>query len=518
MSATAPGAVGFSIVPFSEENLYNALSNPRHCPPTIVRNKRQAKYLAGYLTQIGVATILIESEYVDRDYLEDYAAYYARCFKPYDRFCKRLHFFSKSLDENILNRLIRDEAPEEEGKQVHLAYAGFVVVRPLPDAVIGRTVLRQYDPDKGRRNYTCLVPYKANVFGISFELMSLAFQEQDTVLAACATVALWCCFHRTKQMFGSMAASPAEITRTANQILHEARPIPSRGLIVQQICNAVRRAGLEPEIVQIRANVPLLSLIYSHLALGMPVILGGFVGGSGHAITLVGFSLRDTPQIAAEVASTSKSIPSKGLRIDEFYAHDDQVGPFSRLKVAPNQTFTGPGGPIDFPVAFQSSVVDSSGKPLTFFPAVIIVPVYNKIRVRFLDVQIVLTALHDVLFPTADLRAEWDVTLTTTNEYKRFIRTEGILENDAIAALRLKQHPRFIWRAILRHAGRPLMELLFDATDMERSFPIYAAVWSSPPYKTFVQAYLNTSDPALKDLFLQALGEKLWSFLVRESA
>src|SRR5216110_1510618 len=67
-----------------------------------VSGKAQLKYLCQYLEvdHIAAKTILVEDEYVDRHYLEDYSEYYARCFPAHPRKCARLHFFSFTFDEH----------------------------------------------------------------------------------------------------------------------------------------------------------------------------------------------------------------------------------------------------------------------------------------------------------------------------------------------------------------------------------------------------------------------------------
>jgi len=40
-----------------------------------IRAKHHPKYLDGYFKYLGVKTVVVERQYVDRDYLEDFAAY-----------------------------------------------------------------------------------------------------------------------------------------------------------------------------------------------------------------------------------------------------------------------------------------------------------------------------------------------------------------------------------------------------------------------------------------------------------
>lgn len=57
----------------------------------------QGEYLRSYLTEIGAKTVVVEDQYIDKDYLIDYCNFYARSFEPSDKYTTRLHFFKKYL-------------------------------------------------------------------------------------------------------------------------------------------------------------------------------------------------------------------------------------------------------------------------------------------------------------------------------------------------------------------------------------------------------------------------------------
>ncbi len=158
-------------------------------------------------------TLVVENDYTDGDYLDDFASYYVKCFRSYNRRCKRLHFFGQKFAEGEFRQLVQGELPPSEEEALKTSYLGFVVARPLPEAIIGRTLLATYPPDGSRRNYPCTRVYRANLFGVELSVMSLPFQEQDSVLAACATVALWSAFHKTAELFGTTTPTPVEILR-----------------------------------------------------------------------------------------------------------------------------------------------------------------------------------------------------------------------------------------------------------------------------------------------------------------
>jgi hypothetical protein len=499
----------FRVLGFSEGNLWEALSNP-HVSAAEVRLQRRAKYLHGYLDKLQAQSIVVETDYTDGDYLDDFAAYYVKCFAPYQRRCKRLHFFKAAFDEQGFLKKIRGPLSKDEEDQLRGDYLGFVVARPLPQAIVGRTVLRTYDSDGGRRNYTCTRQYKVNLFGLELSLPSLAFQEQDTVLAACATVALWSCFQKTAELFGTPTPTPAVITRVASQAVHHGRPIPSHGLMTFEICAAIRHVGLEPEVFTVRPSLPVVSLIYAYLKMGLPVVLGVEVEGVGrHAIALTGYSISEQRKsLHQEVAEPPWAVPMAGLRVDAFFGHDDQIGPFSRVAVKPSAKF----GKELFPVCFESDWADpNTGRKLPLYPHVVIVPAYHKIRLTFLDVLQWLTRLTEVLKLVVSSPLEWDVHLMLSNDYKTVMRDTRRLQSDQLERVLLTQHPRFVWRALLMVSGVSVAELLFDATGISRSLPMDYIIWYEQDFALKFKQILESSQ--LEALLIKFLKHQFLNYI-----
>src|SRR5258708_4689527 len=83
-----------------------------------------------------VKGILIERNYIDKDYRVTYYNFYSKKGRRYRPYCVRLHFFDAtiSFDEAAL----RLSAPDG-----HLSngYFGFMVLRPIGVGTIGRSVL-----------------------------------------------------------------------------------------------------------------------------------------------------------------------------------------------------------------------------------------------------------------------------------------------------------------------------------------------------------------------------------------
>ncbi len=389
-------------------------------------------------------------------------------------------------------------------------YLGFVLVRPLPEAVVGRTVLRTYDT-KAVSQHPATKLYTINLCRITLSVLTLAFQEQDTVLAACATVALWSCFHKTSDLFGTPIPTPASITRTANQAIHYGRPIPSSGLQLEEICTAIRVLELEPELIDLRSGgmVPLPSLLYAYLSMGLPVLLVIEVLDALHAVTLNGYSISDTPTRPSEMSGYS-FIPLKGRRIQKVYRHDDQIGPFARIELLDNSD-------PQRPMRLRTSWKDENGDEAEVYPYAVVVPVYNKIRLRFVDVLNWLTPIDSVLSQVfgETTSHEWDVHLILSNTYKARVRDDHRRSASMKERVLSSPHPRFWWRAVLSLDGQEVAEFLFDATGIARSLPLTEVIWLSQEFASkLTQPLMDSSN---ESVLLEMLGSDGLLTLLRSS-
>jgi hypothetical protein len=371
----------------------------------------------------------------------------------------------------------------------------------LATAVIGRTVVRTYPPDGDRRNYPCVRKYHVNLYGIELTVDSLAFQEQDTSLAACATVALWSCFQKTRDLFNSGLPSPVQITRAANRFLISARPFPSRGLRIEQVCNAIAAEGLDPEVYPVTPDLPLVSMAYSYLKLGLPVLLIVEVPNVGlHGVALNGYSLRESNQLAREGGSEVLP-PLIGLRIDEFYAHDDQVGPFSYLKV------------IEAPDAQTTVQFSTPGWKSNLKPIAVVVPIYPKIRTGFREAIKWIPMVSTVVSWTRNASEfEWDIHLISGNSLKSDLRGGEIQMSTSLKAQVLVEGlPKYLWRCSLRVAKAPVFEMLLDTTAMVNGFPIRRLCWIDEEVKKLIEPVLT--NPALQTVLTQGLTTRLLTAL-----
>jgi len=465
----------YELLPYSIKALKDLLVRQSQATDRVIEGKYHSEYFEEYFEQLEAKAIIVENEYVDRDFLEDFSGYYARCFHPYDRMCTRLHFFrhvNPELTEERFAAILADGCTEAELEELNDGYLGFIVVKPLPKTVIGRTCLRTYDENKngGYRNYPIKRNYDVHLFGIALSVESLAFQEQDKVAAACATNALWSAFQGTGKLFQHHIPSPIEITRRAGEHwFNKTRLLPSKGLTVEQMAFVVRHVGLEPHAVSCGKGLILLKATVSAYLRGhVPVLLvlgldvhpkqGPTIHADTHAVAVTGYSSG-----SGEMLGYGKSqIPLLASRIDELYAHDDGVGPFARMPFVKTYLETS----LRHPEHPDASV--------TAHPTHVLIPLYHKIRIPFADVLVMMQEFHSILVAISYFNADlpiplaWDIHLTTVGEYKQslFLRApRGSGRQEVLT----RPMPRFLWRAAASdHNGR-LLDILLDATDIPQS-------------------------------------------------
>lgn len=298
----------------------------------------QMTYMGIYLDSLGCKTIVHERHYIDRHYIADFSLFYSRSLRAYPNYCQRLHFFSSEFDEEQWCDFVRranDGGREKVERQLAAQYLGFIVVKPLPGSPIGRTVLRTFDRRASggrRREFATIRRYNVNLAGFSLSVDGLAFQQQDQGVSACATTALWSALQRTAPLERLPSPTPAQITEAASRYrLPEGRALPSEGLHLDQLCEAVRATGLAPVLLTSISPREDQSNLATYLQSGLPVLLaiGPLGPGEGHAVCAVGLRL------GAVQPATDPNISYRdsATAVDQIYVHDDRLGPYASARL-----------------------------------------------------------------------------------------------------------------------------------------------------------------------------------------
>lgn len=509
------------VFPFDPDKLAEALSNTWTTPETI-KSKNHFKYFSNYLGSTGISakTIVIEEEYVSKDFLHDYATYYSLCFQNYPKFCKRIHFFSEEFDEEQLKAHIVNY----EESQFWESYLGFVVVRPIPVTIIGYTVLKTYEVDdhEGTRIYWGLREYKIHLFGRVLKLKSLAFQEQDSVLAACATAAIWSMLNKASTDYSTMLKVPSEITKDAAKLQNDgSRLFPNKGLDTLQICQAIHNSGLAPEVrtgnspvTDREGNAGLIiptnlikKMINAYHPIGIPVILGikvpiVTIDGSSygyHAIAVLGHKilLNEDPKC--------QDSPFIADRITKLYLHDDQFGPFARVKFIDDD-------------GLQTPWTDENSDKWPTQVISMVIPVYPKIRISYEDIESIVIAFDRIIIRAfKDGFKEnrfWDIKIDYSEVFKTDIVKSGLDDDEKITLVDANM-PKYLWIATFYIGDNKVYEFIFDATDVRNGMiGRHIVSYAAEEFNQRLKDYISENKTDLEGIFVTQGGMEYLEFIV----
>lgn len=444
------------VLPFSKDKFFDCVKE----------KSKQTTYLFDYLTHIGAKTIILENHYIDRYYMDEYQHYYSSCFKPLNNYCQRLHFFKEGTSEKLFDEYLNGS--DEAKKQIQKNYLGYIVLRPLATIRIGRTVLKTYD-DEVRRRYITR-KYEAHLASLSLPIESIAFQQQDRGVAACATTAIWSSFQKVCQDNGSRCPGPFDISQTAIRYsIPLGRGFPQKtGLTSEQMYQAIASTGFTP----LRINCSdqkfnqFKAILLGYLDSDIPPImmLYRLKSGPGHAVTVTGYSMK-----AGDCPFDSKfNINVRDL--EKIYIHDDRIGPYVSTTLQ-ERTFKSNELESARNIGFCSdTAITIKIKGEEWLVSEIVVPLYHKIRSSILDILELTYPLIDT-FQKYDDKSKYTVNMRIRKggQYLEEIRNNTCLpKNEKIRFLKNINLPRYVGIVEVTRNDLPYFSLLWDTTDLPR--------------------------------------------------
>lgn len=314
---------GFALNPAGAQRLKSHLSAER--------SSRCADAFVEHLLSMDARYAIIEDPYIDQDYSADYLNFYGSAFREYPRHTKRIHFFSEDV-----SALAAKEQVEQNEFLSSVGYLGFVVVRPIAQGPIGRSVLKFPVLPGLAVRFAARAKFKGHLLGAELEIQGAPFIQQDQRLGACAQAAIWMADrpvherHRRTPWY-----SIAEITRFAttptDTDLSRSLPSGSEGLNPVHIIRAFRAMGHQPLFdlfmterggadgkPMVVANGLAAPEVVRYLDSGLPVVIA--LAELGHAMTAVGYV--ETKGGPCREAKTYDAF------IRALIVHDDQRGPY----------------------------------------------------------------------------------------------------------------------------------------------------------------------------------------------
>lgn len=439
-----------------------------------------AKLLKMYLSG-SVRAVVVEREYIDKDYRNVYSGFYSKKFSRLSSRATRLHLFDVMLTPqdilfgNDLLQRLHDLAVDQD-QPTDLAgttdgYVGYVVLRPTEYSRIGRTLLdpRKLNTHEGGQGI--MATFRSNLKGAELKVRAFPHQSQDAEVHTCAHTAIWSLFRYLSQRYAHYPEMYPYDVAMLNTDLRYGRLVPGRGLYMEQVTAIFGTFGLGAEmylkedVADLFPRYPadstntwayiqdapdpradeILRLLHCHIASGLPPV----VGVPRHAVVAVGFQYGDVPRVARQ----GVVIPSTDY-LKCILVNDDNTPPYLQVNATS-------------PSKYNWGKIDS-----------LVVPLPEKVFLTADKADIVITDLVDGLGPPTrpdgkpwapndDHRFIRHLVCTSSKNYKRW-RSRHL---DDYADVLSQPLPHFLWVAefypvCLWSAAQPVAvaEVVLDAT------------------------------------------------------
>jgi hypothetical protein len=406
----------------------------------------------GQAYSLGAQMAVIEYRYLDPDYRSEHSRFYSTTFRRYPSVAHRVHFFSAPPPDAW-----QDPDQWLDFEQLSPSYLGFVVLRPLAGARVGRVAL--LPPTGLLPDITCRTFEHVNLFGSAVEVPSAPFMAQDAQLGVCAHMTLWVAAHHHHLAFGRERWTSGDIANLIPSDLGLGRPAPSSGLTVDQLAAGCRALGLPALVYKCReaSDLPrgerIPGIVCRYLNSGMPVIVAA---GGHHAFTLVGYRRADADTPDERIHFIRQDDETGPYQVVDDFAHD-AYGAWEWLIV-----------PLPQKVFLPGEVAESLGKELLLEAADLSVD----------------PAAQEMVDGAKARTVSFRSTVVRSNKFKQFLVDRDFVPGIAAPYRRLPM-PRWMWvveaiRKDERAQRQPavIAEALIDATDHSRDPHVLA--WRIP--------------------------------------
>jgi len=373
---------------FNEESIKEI---EKYCNIEDPSDSKLFHYILWKVNNLKCERIVIEYDYIDRDFSADYASYYSTIFQESGKYCCRIHFFSNFEGDFPFDEK-RDENFRINLPALKEAYLGFIVILPTTVKVIGRTVIKPYIHDVTKCCYcTVRCATTVNIQGIPFSIESMPFIQKDENVGVCASTSIWMVSNYMNARFGFQRHSLSQITFIANKYQRHNRMYPAmRGLDVKQIITGFAELGYDSIIHYDRKTFHRekwkpKEIIYKYIESELPVIA---VIQGRHACVVIGHDFDPHKNIPK-----THNIISNAVFIRSFLIHDDDRGPFKLLPEIPN--ISNNGG--DYEINDKHNSFKESPNVYSLYTmngiTNIIIPIFNKIYLEGPAVDDLITSI-----------------------------------------------------------------------------------------------------------------------------
>lgn len=279
-------------------------------------------------------TVVVEDHYVDRVYRDSYYFYYSSKHFSYNRFCKRLCLFQGTLERSFY-----DCSCAELEKR----FMGAIVIRPIPDRSIGRTLISPYYflP----KDIICRIRvtnYNITVYGKRLSVQAFPYSMQDGETTSCAEITILNLLDYYSQSYPEYHyLLPSEISGLAEKNSYERR-MPTNGLSYELISKIFCDVGFYPRLYSTKkmANIKFRHILHYYIESGIPVALGLKLGEENkHSVIGIGYRIPENNGLGEELTCAYDSESKNALWtcdtadiVDTYCIMDDNRVPYKVSK------------------------------------------------------------------------------------------------------------------------------------------------------------------------------------------
>jgi len=402
-----------------------------------------------------VGWVIIEDQYIDRDYRDTFSHIFSRRFATPSARCQRLHFFSAELTEAPdLDRL-----PEAK---IDDTYLGYAVIRPTRPNGLGRMLVSPKIALAATNGVEAsLCQEEVTLFGRQLTVRGFPFIGQDVDVTTCAQATLWMLRRYYSNRYRQYAETrPYELAQLAARHLHGDRSFPASGLSDWQMAEMLRGLGFSPMIYVKGKFTRFNEILLSYLDSGVPLVLSferpptEESDASGHAVACFGFRHRLPVKRLSGVPL--------GYETQSLLVNDDNYPPY--LEVGSAQP------PEEYPQAPQFDHISSMIVPLperiSLLAEQFDTLASNLIEKGAWGIRSKSTTLQNLLDSGALVLRLY---LTTCRNLKQGLSEQNMPDKLVETAYRLMPLPHFVWVCEFHDKRsdwdqRCLGEVLWDAT------------------------------------------------------
>ena len=279
-----------------------------------------SKQLQNQITS-AVKFVLLEHDYVDKDYRSTFYNFYAKKGRRYRDDCVRLHFFPSGVKfDKEFTDLTYPDGPLADH------YYGYIVLRPTLVATLGRSILspRIRVGACGKSIQSC---HHVHLLGHTLSVWGFPSMAQHTDIAVCAHVSCWAILRHYSEGFSQHREFLVhDITKLATPF-DPGGLAPSLGLDIFEAVRIFQAAGCFPIIVakQSGHELKFYAQLLAYLDSGFPLFVA--MQDRAHAIVVAGYAWRSA---VAELPHANSHVWSQ---VDSLLAVDDNLLPYGCVRV-----------------------------------------------------------------------------------------------------------------------------------------------------------------------------------------